>query len=862
MNRARILLATLIAMVGATLFSGCPTDGRRDTFEYQRSVISFRVDSVAQQHPYCLSNETRPGGMTQAECLALSKYRLRWERPEDTVGFAEYRIYLDTTPPASPLPWSDVRKDRALASYVLEGPPPASDSIIFFLADTGAGPRFLDRAQPGLLALDTAGRRDSSGRLIFAIVTSYRGSGRDGLPRYTWMITDDRFPPAKLQPFIEPKARGMEISWDRPRDPTSFFEPGADSGIILAYYLRIVRTANRAGDFDPTVTYFAGGVDRTAEVDSTHFRTARNAPGRLFRLPDSMRIQNRAAADPLDSLRVVVNGLWPRDTVDVGLWAVDAAGNLNPADTSAFTRVLLTDTTQPTKPVLRILDSARNSFVYAFTASRDLVESGSGLVPAASPNANILHYRVTRARIAGSGGGPAVVDTTIPVTLARQGDTLFVDTARHLPPGGTYRIHVRAVDSTGHVSLPDSITVSTLASNFTGPDSGATCPPGFVPIPGGRFVRGDTVSADEGPRDTANIQSFCIEPYEHRDSTGAFATRRTWQQAHDACADLSAGMPADSTWLCTEAEWERACEGSLPDDPLVYGMQSEGAPGTNVRFACNVGTGDSVMAMTPALRDPSCLSYEGVYDMAGNLAEWVLDPYTPTGYPPVSDTLRRGTPHTPVTSSSTRGFRGSHYLNPNQPPATLLSRARCSNRDFATQARPRPYPGCVDAAGPQIAVSYASKPPRCLPLPAEIAASSVDTIVPARDSSQVIILLKGDPTPRPYLLPHDTAYAHPGVRPILAGLTRQTLAVVTFTNTETSQTVVDTLPADELIGRTEAQRALVFAREAAPPWQAVQSGGSFAITYLYAHVQARNAPAKAYYSNAAIGFRCCARPRP
>src|SRR5690606_10891300 len=105
-------------------------------------------------------------------------------------------------------------------------------------------------------------------------------SRRDGLPRYSWMITDDRFPPGKLVPLIEPKARGMEIAWDRPRDPTSFFEPGADSGIILAYYLRIVRTRNRPGTFDPVVTYIAGGVDRTTEVDTTSFRTSFNAPGR------------------------------------------------------------------------------------------------------------------------------------------------------------------------------------------------------------------------------------------------------------------------------------------------------------------------------------------------------------------------------------------------------------------------------------------------------------------------------------------------------------------------------------------------------------------------------------------------------
>ena len=237
----------------------------------------------------------------------------------------------------------------------------------------------------------------------------------------------------------------------------------------------------------------------------------------------------------------------------------------------------------------------------------------SMLAPSPQPNANILEYRITRRRIAGPGGGAAVVDTTLTVRAAQRNDTLFVDTVRYLSPGGTYRIYVKAVDSTGHVSAPDSITVTTTAAVFPGPDSSATCPPDFVAVPGGRFLFGDTgsVSADDektsGSALSRVARSFCIEPYEHKDSTGAFAARKTWEQARDICADIAATLtPSDSTWLCTEAEWERACEGVSPDAPLTYGMQSERVSGASVRFSCNVGTGDSLMAISPSLRDPVC----------------------------------------------------------------------------------------------------------------------------------------------------------------------------------------------------------------------------------------------------------------
>jgi hypothetical protein len=294
-------------------------------------------------------------------------------------------------------------------------------------------------------------------------------------------------------------------------------------------------------------------------------------------------------------------------------------------------------------------------------------------------------------------------------------------------------------------------------------------------------------------------------------------------------------------------------------------MQSEKRSPGSVRYTCNIGTGDSVMALSKALRDPNCISYDGAFDMAGNLAEWVLDPYTSSGYPATADTFtfRRGAPHTPVTTASVRGFRGSHYLNPSQPPATLLARARCSNRDYATQSRPRPYAGCVDSAGPQLVVLYnnAAKPPRCLPLPDTVSAARIDTITPARDSSKILILLKGIAQPLVYQMPADSVYIAAGLRPVSSSLTRRTLAIVTFHNSQTLENVTDTLDASEILNASHTNLDAIFHREAAPPWTIVKQNGQYAISYRYAYVQTRNVTAKPFYSNAAIGFRCCAKPR-
>jgi formylglycine-generating enzyme required for sulfatase activity len=858
----------------ALVLAGCPTDGSRDTFDYLRSAVNFRIDPVAADHPFCL-DPARRMNLSEQACKEAAKYRLRWDRPEDTVGFNEYRIYLDTMPQSGALTWQQMRGQRSLASFVFEGAAGPTDSIIFILSDTGAAPRVIDRASQGLVPFDTSGRLDAEGRLVFGVVTGYRDGGIDGLPAITWAITNDRFAPSPLSPVIKPKATSLSIEWDRPRDPTSFFNPGADSGIVLAYYLRVVRggilNTNRPGGLDSLrISYSVGGIDRTAEVTKVRFTTLKGAPGILYRLPDSSRVRNRSVGVAADSMRVTLTHFSPQDTVDIRVWAMDTARNINSGDTvsSKNIRILLTDTTQPTKPSLTLLSRARNQIVYSFTASRDLIETGSGLTPAPTPHANIEEYRISRQLIAGPTGGLANRDTIMMIPNDRRGDLVITDTARHLPPGATYLLVIQAVDSTGHVSEADSLTVSTIAPTFPGIESGATCPPGFVAITGGRFLLGDTALAagsDEKPGVVRQAPSYCIETLEHRDNTGAFVTNVTWQQAHDGCRDLSQTMTtADSTWLCTEAEWERACEGAQPDVPLAYGMQSERRTPGEVRFTCNIGTGDSVMAHSAALRDPSCISYDGALDMSGNLAEWVLDPYT-NNYPAFTDTLlRRGVPHTAVTSTAVRGFRGNHYLSPtNQSPATQLARSRCSNRDYATQSRPLPYAGCVSDGSPLMVVTYnnVSKPPRCLTLPDSIPAASIDTMIPARDSSVILILRKGVATPYQYRMPADSVYTATGLKPVNAGLTKQTLAIVTFQNSQTSQTILDTLNASELLGASATNQEAVFKREASPPWAVVKVGGVYQITYRYAHIQTRNAKAKSYYSNSAMGYRCCSKPR-
>jgi hypothetical protein len=855
--------------MASLFFWGCPTTPDVNSGDYLRSPITFRVDTIPAKHPFCAEGLS---SLPVDSCQSTKKYAFRWEHPEDTTGLLEYRIYLDTTPPnASGKNWTQIRGESALANAIIPASGGFSDSLLFLFNNAGFHQTHLATGERKIVAFDTSGRIDEKGQLVFAMIAIYK-DGAVGQPRYTYIVANDHFSPFPLQPRYTPYARSVEIGWNRPLDPTSFFDPGSDSGVIKQYVLRIVRggilNAIRSGEFAPQIHYENGGADWSDRVVTDSFTTSRNGRGWKFILPDSQHVFNALASDPRDSIRVILSGLTPRDTVDITLWAVDASGNITDTSSSAVNRVILTDTTEPVTPLLRTIPGGggQNQITYAFTASRDLVELNGGLVPADSPNANIMEYHITRKLISGSSGGVSSKSTVLTINAKNRSDTLFVDTVRYLPPGSVYRILVQAMDSTGHLSQPDSVDDSTFTVSFQGVDSGATCPTGFIPIPAGTFMLGDTASTadiDEKPSGFTPSKkrfmgAYCIETYEHQttEGSGIFKNRVTWQQASDVCSALS---PSDSTHLCTEAEWERACEGN--DSPsLKYGFQSENPNDPNTLFStCNIETGDSNMAMSQALRNPTCLTREGVFDMPGNLSEWVLDAYKSDAYVSVKDTLYPGVPLTAPSDAGTHSVRGGYYLNSHRPSATKLRYARCSNRDFPEQIRPRLLvPGCVDSTKPLVLLTYTGLSPRCISLPDSLQKLKITSMSPARDSTKLLLLIDGITQPVAYTLPFDPTHK---ARPVNASFIPLSLAAVTFENSETNDVIADTLDATEMTDTSDAALSAIFRREASPPWSVRRENGRYAIRFLYAYSQLHSVPARRQYSNAAIGFRCCSLPR-
>lgn len=182
------------------------------------------------------------------------------------------------------------------------------------------------------------------------------------------------------------------------------------------------------------------------------------------------------------------------------------------------------------------------------------------------------------------------------------------------------------------------------------PSAGGACPEGMVEVEGeycprleqrclrymdpeGAFPRRCAEFAPTGPCATKTAKRhFCIDRYEWPNQEGEEPlVMKTWYEARDACA--RAGKR-----LCGDTEWTVACEGQerLPY-PYGYERSAEACnidkphPAVNERA---LGSRDPAVREAEARRlwqgepsgaRPACVSPYGVFDMTGNVDEWVVN---------------------------------------------------------------------------------------------------------------------------------------------------------------------------------------------------------------------------------------------
>ncbi len=140
---------------------------------------------------------------------------------------------------------------------------------------------------------------------------------------------------------------------------------------------------------------------------------------------------------------------------------------------------------------------------------------------------------------------------------------------------------------------------------------------------------------------------FCIDQYEYPDRAGQLPiVAYSWDNARDICA-------TEGKRLCSAEEWSMACEGPKWK-PYPYGYRRDDT-------ACNIDKpyimpdNDAfenprtraaeiarVRQSEPSGSRPRCRSEFGVYDMTGNVDEWVLNDAGSRTEPPYQSGLKGG----------------------------------------------------------------------------------------------------------------------------------------------------------------------------------------------------------------------------
>lgn len=123
---------------------------------------------------------------------------------------------------------------------------------------------------------------------------------------------------------------------------------------------------------------------------------------------------------------------------------------------------------------------------------------------------------------------------------------------------------------------------------------------------------------------------FCIDRYEYPNQAGVKPTVAvTWDEARELCA-------TEGKRLCTSDEWTEACEGP-EHSPYAYGFVRDSEicnhdktyiipddaayqnPQTRAQEVARVNQSE------PSGSRPGCVSSFGVFDMTGNVDEWVVN---------------------------------------------------------------------------------------------------------------------------------------------------------------------------------------------------------------------------------------------
>ena len=207
----------------------------------------------------------------------------------------------------------------------------------------------------------------------------------------------------------------------------------------------------------------------------------------------------------------------------------------------------------------------------------------------------------------------------------------------------------------------------------------------MVLIPAGQFTMGrDDAVPDEQPTHRVSLDAFYIDRYEVTVAQYAKFVEREdseppflWQEARRGPNDENPVLGVDwhdaaayCRWagkrLPAEAEWEKAARGT---DGRIYPWGNDPPTPAHANFGHETTKGYAALAKVGSFEEGK--SPYGVYDLAGNVWEWVADRYDEHYYQHSPEQNPRG-----PTTGPLRALRGGAW---NSAPTVLASTNRNAN---------------------------------------------------------------------------------------------------------------------------------------------------------------------------------------
>ena len=482
--------------------------------------------------------------------------------------------------------------------------------------------------------------RDS---LQVAIWPKYSDNEDPGAVQRIFLHFKDDMAPSIISLQDSVFANGAVFDFARPTDQTDFYAPESISGKIAGYNLilyalneeedirNIFVQINHAGITDSVgdTLYLRHHRFRQAKKDSVYLDTTSSKEKRYLRFA-IIDGEGFSKTDSLNRFRIVLKGLKPESKYTIGITSFDVSGNYSGAIHSADMNQLFITTDEvppvlPTKlfylkdslnPEYARLDSNNRLRIF-FERSVDPFEKNHGIQEDSVlffPDTcyeffcyrEVESYLIERylngswAELSDAGG--KVVERfndkweVSGDTFSYATDGKFLtDTIRFVLPEDTLILRVRAKDSSGYYSraLIDTIFIART-------ELGIECPENFLPV-------------------KTDSSVFCMEKFEHQDSSGNFMTNLLWSEALEVCESLNySGFQVS---LCPERDFELVC---LSGGLFSYGVIEEAEAASEYLYTnCNVATNDSVSAKSIDSRNYKCANTFGIRDLPGQYQEWV-----------------------------------------------------------------------------------------------------------------------------------------------------------------------------------------------------------------------------------------------